>query len=430
VGFIFLLRQFRGGLKVNIFKTYKGLPKCIYALFCVQVINRLGDFVFPFLSLLLTQKLNFSYSATGLIVMTASLVAVPASLLGGRFADVISRRKTYLLGQGIAALAILTCGIINNSTAIIILVIISAFFNGFVRPTISAITADVLPPNKRQIGSSLTYLGINIGVALGPIIAGFLFNNYLSLLFILDAVSSFIAIAIFYVFIEETKPKTGGMQEKNSKEKEASGNLLEVLLTRPSLTFFLLINMCFSFAYSQTIFSLPMMMNEVFKENGATYYGYLMSTNAITVIFLTVLVIAVTKRFKTLVNLIIAGVFYMIGFGMIGIIGTSFTLFLFSTILWSIGEVIAATNNGVYLANNSPKNFRARIGGVSNLMHALSNAIGTSVVGGYIDSYGINKVWSLVFIVAFIGIVLMTILHMFNLRNDKKQILDVQNLVN
>lgn len=419
MGFIFLSDISRGGLKLNVFNTYKGLPKCIYALFCVQVINRLGDFVFPFLSLLLTQKLNFSYSMTGIVVMTASLVAIPASLLGGRLADLVSRRRTYLIGQGLAALAVLICGFIKNPIAIISLVIISAFFNGFVRPTISAITSDVLTPNKRQIGSSLTYLGINIGVALGPIVAGFLFNNYLSLLFILDGLSSFIAIIIFYIFVEETRPQGGNSPEKNIKEKEASGNLIEVLLKRPSLTFFLIINMFFSFAYSQSTFSLPMMMNEVFKTNGATNYGYLMSINAITVIFLTVLVIALTKRLKTLINIIIAGAFYMIGFGMIGVIGNSFFLYIVSTILWSIGEVIAATNSGVYLANNSPNNFRARISGVSNLTNALSKAVGTSGLGTYIDCYGINKVWSLVFIITFVGICLMIALHIYSLKNER-----------
>ncbi|OOM74138.1 multidrug resistance protein MdtH [Clostridium puniceum] len=403
---------------MSIFNTYKGLPKCIYALFCVQIINRLGDFVFPFLSLLLTQKLNFSYSMTGVIVMTASLVTIPASLLGGRSADLLSRRKTYLIGQGIAALAVLICGFIKNPIAIISLLIVSAFFNGFVRPTIYAITSDVLSPEKRQIGSSLTYLGINIGVALGPIIAGFLFNNYLSLLFILDGLSSFIAIIIFYIFVEETRPQGGSIPEKNIKEKEASGNLIEVLLKRPSLAFFLIINMFFSFAYSQTTFSLPMMMNEVFKANGANNYGYLMSINAITVIFLTVIIISITKRFKTLINIIIGGVFYMIGFGMIGIIGSSFFLFIISTLSWSIGEVITVPNNGVYLANNSPKNFRARISAVSNLTYALSTALGTSVLGKYIDYYGIHKVWSLVFIAVFIGICLMTALHIYNFKHE------------
>ena len=411
---------------MNIFNTYKGLPKSIYALFCVQIINRLGDFVFPFLSLLLTQKLNFSYSMTGVVVMVAALVVIPASLLGGKLADAVSRRKTYLLGQGLAAVSVLICGIIKNPFIIVTLLIISAFFNGFVRPTISAIMADVLTPEKRQIGSSLTYLGINIGVALGPIIAGFLFNNYLSLLFILDAVSSFIAIIIFYIYVEETRPQNGTVTEKNIKEKEESGNLLQVLLKRPRLTLFFIINMFFNFAYSQVSFSLPMTMNEVFKANGPSTFGYLMSINAVTVVFLTVIIITITKRFKTLLNVIFAGIFYMIGFGMIGVIGKSFSLLMVSTILWSIGEVIAATNNGVYIANNSPKNFRARISAVNNLSHALSTALGTSVVGKYIDYYGINKVWSLVFIVVGIGVCLMAALHIYSLKSAKSEMLNAE----
>ena len=44
----------------NIIKTYLGLPKSIYILCCATLINRLGDFVVPFLTLFLTQKLNMS----------------------------------------------------------------------------------------------------------------------------------------------------------------------------------------------------------------------------------------------------------------------------------------------------------------------------------------------------------------------------------
>lgn len=401
---------------MNILNNYRGLPKSVYALFFVQIINRLGDFVFPFLSLLLTQKMNYSYGLTGIVVMTASLVAMPASLIGGKFADQVSRRKTYLVGQSLAAVSILFCGIIKNSEIIVGLLIISAFFNGFIRPTISAIMADVLVPEKRQVGASLIYLGINIGVALGSIIAGFLFNNYISLLFVLDAVTSFVAIFIFYIYIEETKPKIGINIEKNLREKEDSGNLFQVLLKRPKLMFFLIINMFYSFAYSQISFSLPITMNNIFTINGSKNYGYLMSINAITVIFLTFIIIGITKKVKSLMNIIIAGIFYMIGFGMIGIIGNSFPLFIISTILWTLGEILNVTNNGVYIANNSPKNFRARISAVSNLTYALSMALGTSVVGKYMDHNGINQVWSLIFVVIFIGTCLMAVLHLYNLK--------------
>ncbi|EHI98861.1 major facilitator superfamily MFS_1 [Clostridium sp. DL-VIII] len=406
---------------MNIFNTYKGLPKSIYALFAVQIINRFGDFVFPFLSLLLTQKLDFSYSMTGIIVMVTSLVSMPAAILGGKFADQVSRRKTYFMGQGVAALAIFLCGLIRNPLLIVVLVIISAFFNGFVRPTLSAIIADELTPEKRQIGSSLTYLGINIGVAVGPIVAGFLFNNYLSLLFILDALTSFLAIIIFYIYIDETKPKTGAQEEKNTNEREEHGNLVQILLKRPRLTFFMIFNMFYAFAYTQISFAAPMMLNKVFGAEGTEKFGYLMSINAITVIFLTVMIISITQKFKTLTNVIFSGIFYAIGFGMIGIIGSSFPLYIVSTILWTIGEIISSTNNGVYIANNSPKNFRARISAASNLTYALSTALGTSLVGKYIDSYGINKVWSLVFIVVCIGVCLMTILHIYDSKNEKNE---------
>lgn len=57
-----------------------------------------------------------------------------------------------------------------------------------------AMVADILPPEKRQTGYALEYLGINIGVALGPLLAGMLFKRMLPLLFIGDAITSFIAV--------------------------------------------------------------------------------------------------------------------------------------------------------------------------------------------------------------------------------------------
>lgn len=413
---------------MNIFKTYKGLPKSIYALFFVQVINRLGDFVFPFLSLLLSEKLNFSYTTTGLVVTITSLIQMPSSLLGGRFSDLIGRKRIYLVGQGLAAISVLICGVINNSYIIVILLIVSAFFNGFIRPTISAIMTDVLTPENRQIGTSLSYLGINIGVSLGPIIAGFLFKNYLTLLFVLDAVSSFIAIIIFYIFVEETKPKEGNNEITNLNEKEESGSLLQVLLKKPSLTFFLIISMFYSFAYSQINFSMPMTLNEVFKSNGAKFFGYLISINAITVVSLTVIIINITKKFKSLFNVVFAGIFYAIGFGMIGLIGNSFSLFILSTVLWSVGEVLASTNNGVYIANNSPINFRARINAVYNISKSLAAALGTSTLGKFIDSYGVREVWSLIFIILAIGVGFMIALHLYNLRSIKNQALSGETI--
>ena len=70
----------------------------------------------------------------------------------------------------------------------------------------SAIVTDVLPAEKRQIGFSISYLGINLGAALGPLAAGFLFNHYIPLIFIGDAITSLLAVTLVALNIKETLP--------------------------------------------------------------------------------------------------------------------------------------------------------------------------------------------------------------------------------
>jgi MFS family permease len=399
----------------KVFNNYRGLPRSIYVLFCIQVINRFGDFVVPFLTLLMTERLGFSFAVTGIIVMIASIITIPASFLGGRYADQIGRKKVYLVGQALSASFILFCGFVKNPIVITVLIMISSFFNGFVRPALSAIVADVLPPDKRQSGSSLIYLGINLGVAIGPVVAGFLFNNFLQLFFIGDAVTSFIAVIIVFIFIKETNPIHIESETHNLNEAAADGNLLKVLLKRPEILAFLTVYVLYCFVYTQYKFSLPMTMNKLFLGNGPSQYGFLLSVNALTVIFLTIIILEITKKFRPLTNIILGGIFYTIGFGMIGLIH-SFSLFILSTILWSIGEILIVTNFNVYLANNSPKNFRARINAVGNLSWSAGGALGTSIMGFYINGFGIDKVWPLVFVISCISVGLMLMLQLYNLK--------------
>lgn len=394
--------------KLNI---YRGLPKNMYILFWVQVINRFGDFVAPFLTLYLTEKLGMSLAAVGIIVTASSLLGLFGSMLGGKLGDEMSRKKTYLVFQAAAAILLIPCAFINNVYVIVAFILMSTLFNGAVRPPLNAIITDILPPDKRKLGFSLQYLGINIGVAIGPIIAGFLFNNYLPMLFLGDAATSLIAVVFVAVNIKESTNKT--LEKASSvKENEKCENVFEGLIKKPEVMLFLLIYMIYSFVYTQHRFSLPIMMDKVFLSAGSEKFGMLMSINAVTVIGLTIIVTKTTKGLSTLSNIIIAGIFYAVGFGMIGVIN-SFPLFIVSTVIWTIGEILVVTNFGVYLANNSPNNFIARFNAIGSLSWAIGSAAGTSVMGKYIDSVGIYAVWPLTFLLAIIGTVLMLFLKLF-----------------
>lgn len=398
--------------------AYRGFPKSIYIFFVVQVINRFGDFVVPFLTLYLTKKLGLSFQTTGVIVMLASILSIPGSLIGAKFADQLGRKKVYILAQTIAGILLIPCAFLNNPSVIVICILLATLFNGAVRPVINSMIADILPPYKRQAGYSLNYLGVNVGVALGPIVAGFLFNHSLPLLFLGDAITSFIAVSLVLIHVAEVNPLTSEIT-LTEEEKDESGNLLEVLFRRPEIIILFLIYIIYSAVYVQHRFSLPIMLVDRFLAQGPEKFGLLMSVNAITVLLLTIWVTHITKRFKSLTNMVIAGVLYAIGFGMVGRINTFF-MFMISTILWTIGEILMATNFGVYIANHSPRNYRARFSAISNLNKSIGAALGTSLMGVYIGFKGINAVWNLTFVLSCISAIFMFMLSVYSNRKYKK----------
>ena len=199
----------------------------------------------------------------------------------------------------------------------------------------NAMVADILPPEKRQTGYALQYLGINLGVALGPLVAGVLFNKLLPLLFIGDAITSFIALYLVAANIEETDPSQTKKNVHLETEREVKKNVFLALLERPQLLIFFLVYILYGIIYTQHRFSLPLTMNEIFGHDGTQKFSLLMSTNAFTVIGLTVVIIAFTSKFHPLANMVLAGISYAIGFGMVGYVN-NILLLMVSTVIWTI----------------------------------------------------------------------------------------------
>ena len=408
--------QAKGMIILSCFDTYKGLPKSIYIIFLAQVTNRFGDFVLPFLTLFLVKKMGLSYESAGFAVMLTALSSIPGSFVGGQIADCIGRKKSYAIFQLLAGIFLFFCVFFSNSQIIITLICVSSFFNGGVRPIMSAIITDVLPAEKRQIGFSISYLGINLGAALGPLVAGFLFSHYIPLIFIGDAFTSLIAVILVVLNIEETLPDYKNSKHIKNEEKSEEGNVFTVLLKRPKIIIFLIINIFLSFTYTQNVFSLPIMLDHVFGSGGARNYGILISFNAITVLVMTIFITNKIRNWHPLSAIAMSGLLYAIGFGMITYIH-SMSLFIISTLIWTSGEIMNATNFGVYIANNAPQNFRARFNAVTSLSFAIGAALGTSLMGKYMDILGVKAVWPLVFFLALIGAVGMYILKIKTEKN-------------
>lgn len=376
---------------------YKGLGRKAYILFFVQFINRLGDFVIPFLSLYLTLQLGFSNKTAGLVATAAVIAQVPGAMIGGILADHWSRKGTYIIGQGAAAICIFTCGIIKNPYLIVALLIISTFFSSTAKPLLNTMMYDSVSKDKRQAGNSLLYLATNFGVSVGPLIAGFLFENYLNILFIGDAITSFVAVLVVILFIKDGK----AIKEEGKDKVISTMGFVRFILKRPELSLFFLIYMTATFIYAQVSFSLPLTLTDIFNWKGTQIYGYLMSINAITVVISTPFIIYKTRKNTNLKNVTLGGIFYALGFGLI-VVANNVFIFTISTIVWTMGEIVLSTNCGVYALNRSGSDMRARCASLMMITGSLGRALGVSIMGGFIEGFGLRAVWPVIFIVGIL----------------------------
>ncbi|MHB1275597.1 MAG: MFS transporter [Candidatus Humimicrobiaceae bacterium] len=405
------------------FSSYHGLPKSVFALFVVRIINCFGSFVYPFLTMFLTIKLGYSTEKAGFFV-TAVVIAGSLGLLsGGKLADRFGRKKIFIILSIISAACFIICSFLGKSPAIPWLIIVSNLFLGGVLPCINAMLTDMADPEKRKAAFSLIYLGTNIGIAIGPIVAGFLFNNYIRLIFIIDAATTLISLIPVILFIKETIPskeKTAEISEsKENAEKPEKGHVLSILIRRPMLVMFAFISLIYTFVYSQNYFSLPLYLNLHFGDRGPKVYGALMSTNAIVVILLTIFLINMMKNTKPIINIAFAGILYAIGFGAIYLV-TNEIFLIITTIIWTLGEIIQTINTSVYVANNSPITHRGRFSGIITFITEIGFIISPIIMGYFIKHNGVGKVWPLVFILSIAAALFMYILYLVE-SNKKPQ---------
>ena len=403
-------------------RSYSGLDRSIYFLCLAQIVNSIGHFVHPFLTMFLTQKIGMDPVEAGTYVMLSAAAWVPGSLLGGKIADQFGRKRVLVLFQFLAAVALVPCAFLGISRIIPWLLIGSSFLYGVAEPINDAMITDLTVPQKRKGAFSLLYLSHNIGFALGPMIAGFLFNRYLAWIFLGDAITTAIAVILIALFIKESAPSeeqiTESFAEDRSEERAERGSLIKVLRKRPFLLAFMFIHIVLSFVYSQTAFSLPMQLSAVFTEAGPRWYGMIMSFNALVVIVLTTFAINSTERIKPVLTVAIASLFFAVGFGMIGLIRT-LPLLLLSTLIWTIGEILEATNTSVYVANHAPITHRGRINAIAPIIMWSGFGLGPPLSAQFIERFSLVRIWPLCFLLSVLAAGLLFGLHLLEKKATK-----------
>lgn len=398
-------------MKHNYFKTYKGLPISIYILFFASIINNMGQFVGPFLTMFLTFNIGISVGKVGAVVALNSALGMLGALAGGKLIDSVGRKKIFIIFSILSLSLYALCGFLKDPLLIILVLLFASLFNGFSQPVFSTIITDLTEGIQRNAAFSLNYIALNIGFSIGPLIAGFLYKNHLIFLFLGDALTTLLSVMLVMIFVPETKPEKNKISDENVYEKAEYDTMFSILIKKSNLLIFSLIMVIYFIVFSQFNFGLSLQVGSIFGENGAEIYGSLMTVNAVMCSTITVLITSSTKRLKSSLSISIGGLLYAAGFGIIYFIN-SFPMFVISTAVWTAGEIMVATNTSIYIAEHTPITHRGRFNSIFPVIRKLGFIIGPLLAGIYVKHAQLKNLWILVSLLALTGSFLMYKLYL------------------
>ena len=407
----------------KLLEPYKGLQKEIYILAISRFVNALGALIFPFMTLILREKIGLDELETGFYTAMAGLLFIPAGLLGGKIADFFGRKRTIIIFELIGMMTYIVCLFIEPSMLMVYVFMLTAFSFGVAGPAHDAMIADFSSDKEREGAFSLMYLGFNLGFAFSMILAGLLFANHLKLMFLIDVVTAVLALIMIGFFVKDhyIKKEDGNIENNNIEtkdnelEKHHSGSIIKVLLERPALIEFAFLMFIYRLVYSQWSFLMPMYTVELYgQQSGGALYGSLGTINALVVVFLTAFITKLFFKVTSINRIVIAGLFLSIGFGILGI-GGSPIMFYLSVFIFTIGEIIEAISTMPYIMNHTPESHRGRMSAVIMTVMGVGFSTGPILLGLILKYSNYSTSW---FVTGGLG--LLGVIGMMNLSRKEK----------
>jgi predicted MFS family arabinose efflux permease len=372
------------------FNSYRGLTKSAWMLALTMLINRTGAMVIPFLGVYMTQSLHFSLKDTGTVLSCFGLGAVCGSYLGGWLSDKIGHFQIQFFCLLLSVPVFCLLPELTTPVSLAIGVFVLSLITETFRPANSVSIASYTKPENITKAFSLNRMAMNLGFSIGPALGGFLAAFSYHWLFYGNALSSFLAGIVFYLYFNKRK---GSEKKKNSNVKDE--NLLEGISPWKDGYFLIFSFLCclYSIAFFQLLSTLPLFYREI-HHLSEWDIGLILAFSGLVVFSLEMLLVHIAERRFTVNTVIVLGTL---------LCGASFLMLLFegkyivlysSMFLLCISEILAMPFMASVTLKRSTKNKQGAYMGMNALSfsvaHILSPFLGTRIA----DHFGFNALWT------------------------------------
>jgi MFS family permease len=390
---------------INPWRGLGSLPKTVWQLFTVTLINRTGTMVIPFLVLYLTKKLNFSPTQAGFILTVYGIGAIVTSPLSGRLCDRIGAARVMQWSLLVSGGLLLLLPLTQNFYIIAAGVFVWAVFNEAFRPASLSIIGEAVAPEQRKSAFALNRLAINLGMSIGPVIGGFLTQISYTAIFLVDGITSIIAGAML---LPAAWRMTGEAPQRHTAAGAAGATDRSPILTDFRLLIFLLAMIPVELVLFQTQAAMPLFLVRDLNIN-ETVYGILMSINTVMIIFLEVPLTLAITHWHARRALSLGSLLFAIGFGALAIVNGIWSVGI-TIVVWTVGEMILFPGASAYMAEIAPPEKRGVYNGLYLMTFSIAFAIAPWLGTEALERLGGTTLWTASFVGGCLSAAMMLLL--------------------
>ncbi len=342
----------------------------------------------------LHESLNFGVErASSLAGLFGGLVWFLAAF-GGALADRMGFRRALSLAYLTLAISYFLLGsigspwlaLVRDAMPLVVLVtmilMLPALGIALVKPCVVGTTARASKENVRSIGYSIYYTLVNIGGALGPLLAGWV-HQHLSVEKVFGMASLSVFAMFFAVLLLFQEPRRSG-----EARIESLGQVAKNFLTVASNWRFMLFLMIFSgyyIAFWQEFIILPTYIHEYVNATSNT--EMLLSWDSLTVIALQMMVSILTRKIPAFRGIMLGTLISGLAWILL-ILHPSVAMAVATLIVVAIGEITQQPRYYEYISRLAPSGQQGTYMGFAFLPIGIGSLVGGWFGGFLIHCFG------------------------------------------
>jgi EmrB/QacA subfamily drug resistance transporter len=178
------------------------LAAVAFGLFMIMLDNTVVNVALPSIQ----EDLGVGLSELEWIVTGYALSFAALMLTGGKVADMVGRRRVFVLGIVVFTAASFLCGVANSSEVLIGARVLQGAGAALMNPATLSIISATFPPRERGTAIGI-WAGVSaLALAIGPLVGGLLTQHIgWEWIFFVNIPVGIVGIAASYLFIDESK---------------------------------------------------------------------------------------------------------------------------------------------------------------------------------------------------------------------------------